>query len=159
VSGSVTAPGYCTGVYASSGIVLIAASTALLRAIAKENLAPALMIAAMTLPPQYAESPRTRMLHAWAPAAMAVLIASVSMLAAPFDDPALPARSRTPARTGIEAKVPIDWFDVHHLRPARTSSAAPTYVSLLGPAVFGTRHAGVAGPRRRPGRRSPLRDR
>jgi hypothetical protein len=40
------------------------------------------------------------MFSACAPAALAVLIASVTMLAAPLAEPARPARMRTPATTG-----------------------------------------------------------
>ena len=43
----------------------------------------------------YAESPRTRMFSACAPASVAVLMPSVSMLAAPLAEPARPARNRT----------------------------------------------------------------
>src|SRR6266508_6260396 len=86
-------------------MVAIAASTAGLRAIAKENVAPALTTAATTVPAQYAESPRTRMVGACAPAPRAVLIASVTMLAAPRAEPARPARSRTPASTGAACSV------------------------------------------------------
>src|SRR5690242_5552919 len=88
-------------------MVAIAASTAGLRAIAKENMAPVLTTAATTLPAQYAESPRTRMADGGAPAAVAVLIASMTMLAAPLADPARPARSRTPATTGAALSVLI----------------------------------------------------
>ena len=70
-----------------------------------ENFAPAFTTAAMTFPLPYAESPRTRMF--FAPAAFAVLIASVTMLAAPFPEPALPARSRIPAITGADLPVLI----------------------------------------------------
>src|ERR1035438_7909601 len=42
----------------------------------------------------------------------------------------------------------------NHLRSRTTTS-----VSFWGPAVFGTPYAGVAGPHRRPGHRSPPRDR
>jgi hypothetical protein len=73
----------------------------------KENAAPALPTAAMIFPAQKAESPRTRMLPARAPASIAVLIASVTMLAAPLDEPARPARSRTPASTGAAVSVLI----------------------------------------------------
>src|SRR5512147_563623 len=85
----------------------IAASTALLRAIANENAAPALTTAVTTVPEQYAESPRTRMFAGFAPAATAVLIASVTMDAAPRDEPARPARNRTPASTGAAFGVEI----------------------------------------------------
>src|SRR3954454_7154287 len=105
VSGSVTAPGYCTGTNASCGMLAIAALTAGLRATAKEKRAPALTTAAMIFPPQKAESPPTRMLSGWAPASTAVLIASVIMLVAPLDEPARPARSRTPASTGAAVSV------------------------------------------------------
>src|SRR2546423_14839644 len=78
----------------------IAASTAGLRVMDNENAAPVLTTAAMVLPLQYAESPRTRMVAVSAPAAFAVWIVSVSMDAAPLAEPARPARSRTPASTG-----------------------------------------------------------
>src|SRR5216117_4020627 len=86
-------------------MLAIAASTAGLRVMAKENVAPALTTAAITFPLQYAESPRTRMLCSVAPTCLAVLIASVTMLAAPLAEPARPARSRTPASTGAAVGV------------------------------------------------------
>src|SRR5439155_16030857 len=89
----------------SSGMVAIAAVTASFLASTNENRAPALTTAAMTLPLPYAESPRTRMFTA--PAALAVLIASVTILAAPLADPARPARSRTAATTGAVVGVAI----------------------------------------------------
>lgn len=45
------------------------------------------------------------MVCGWAPAATAVLIASVSMDAAPLADAARPARNRTPASTGAAVAV------------------------------------------------------
>src|SRR5690348_13100716 len=86
-------------------MALIAASTAGLRVMENENVAPALTTAVTTLPEQYAESPRTRMFSGLAPAALAVVIASVTMLAAPLAEPARPARNRTPATTGAEVGV------------------------------------------------------
>jgi hypothetical protein len=83
----------------------MAASTAGLRAIENENRAPVLTTAATTVPAQNALSPRTRMFAGSAPAATAVLIASVTMLAAPLAEPARPARNRTPASTGAAAGV------------------------------------------------------
>jgi hypothetical protein len=88
-------------------MVAIAASTAGLRAMANENVAPVLVTAAMTLPAQYAESPRTRIVVGSAPQAMAVLMPSVSMDAAPLPEPARPARNRTPASTGAAVSVQI----------------------------------------------------
>jgi hypothetical protein len=60
---------------------------------------PAVTQAPTTALLPYAESPRPRSSPA-APAARAVAIASVTMDAAPFPDPALPARNRIPATTG-----------------------------------------------------------
>src|SRR5881396_1548758 len=99
-------------------MLAIAASTAGLRAIANENVAPAPTTAATTVPAQYAESPRTRMLSAFAPTAMAVLIASVTILAAPLAEPARPARSRTPASTG--AAVLVQMVTASGDRPRRS---------------------------------------
>jgi len=96
-------------------MALIAASTAGLRAMLNENVAPALTAAVTTLPLQYAESPRTRMLRA--PAALAVVIASVTMLAAPLAEPARPARSRTPATSG--AAVGVQMVTASGDRPRR----------------------------------------
>src|SRR6266542_2427691 len=93
--------------YCSSGMVAIAALTAGFLASVNENRAPALTTAAMTLPLPYAESPRTRMFAASAPAALAVLTASVTMLGAPLADPARPAGSRTAATTGAALGVAI----------------------------------------------------
>src|SRR5437762_10908169 len=107
-------------------MLAIAASTAGLRAMANENVAPALTTAAMTLPLQYAQSPRTRMLCAVAPASLAVLIASVTMLAAPLADPARPARSRTPASTG--AAVLVQMVTASGDRPRRRMALPAIFV-------------------------------
>jgi hypothetical protein len=109
-------------------MVAIAASTAGLRAIVNENMAPALTTAATVLPVQYAESARTRMHSGHAPAVMAVLIASVTMLAAPRDEPARPARSRTPASTG--AATGVEWSPPAGTGPgAARSSGRGTFVT------------------------------
>src|ERR1700753_554700 len=65
-------------------MALIAASTAGLRGMENENWSQALMPAVTPLPDEYAQSPRTGMVAGLAPAAVAVVIASATMLAAPL---------------------------------------------------------------------------
>jgi hypothetical protein len=61
------------------------------------------------------------MFSACAPASLAVLIASVTMLAAPLAEPARPARNRTPATTG--AAVSVEMVTASGDRPSRWPAA------------------------------------
>src|SRR5512135_2685619 len=86
-------------------MALIAAVTAAFLASTTENIAPAVRAAETTGPLPNALSPRTR--TRIAPADLAVATASRTMLAAPREDPARPARSRIPATTGATVGVEI----------------------------------------------------
>lgn len=73
-----------------------------------------------------ADSPRTRMFSGLAPASLAVLIASVTMLAAPLAEPAHPACNRTPASTG--AAVGVQIVTANGDRPRRRTDLPAIFV-------------------------------